>query len=157
MGVAQTSGPRVNRTHETHTMTAQPGKDLLLKVDATSSGAFTTVAGIRSRKIAFNLATVDTTSSESAGQWRELLAGGGVRTANVSGSGIFKNAASDAIVRAHMFAGTIAPWQIVIPTFGTIQGPFQVHSFDLTGKHDGEVTFDIALESAGEITFTPSA
>ena len=135
-------------------MTAQKGKDLLLKVDADSTGVFTTVAGIRQRKLAFNLATVDTTSSESTGQWRELLAGGGVRTAAVSGSGIFKNAASDAIVRTHVFNGTVAPWQIVIPTFGTIQGPFQIHSFDLTGKHDGEITFDIALESAGEITFT---
>ena len=134
-------------------MTAQKGKDLLLKVDADSTGVFTTVAGIRSRKIAFNLATVDTTSSESAGQWRELLAGGGVKTAAVTGSGIFKNAASDAIVRAHVFNGTIAPWQIVIPGFGTVQGPFQVHAFDLTGKHDGEVAFDISMESAGEITF----
>ena len=135
-------------------MTAQKGKDLLLKVDADTTGVFTTVAGLRSRKIAFNLATVDTTSSESSGQWRELLAGGGVRTANVSGSGIFKNAASDAIVRAHVFNGTIAPWQIVIPGFGTLQGPFQIHSFDLTGKHDGEVSFDLALESAGELIFT---
>ena len=135
-------------------MTAQKGKDLLLKVDADITGVFTTVAGLRSRKIAFNLATVDTTSSESSGQWRELLAGGGVRTANVSGSGIFKNAASDAIVRAHVFNGTVAPWQIVIPGFGTLQGPFQIHSFDLTGKHDGEVSFDLALESAGELIFT---
>ena len=137
-------------------MTAQKGKDLLLKVDADSTGVFTTVAGIRSRKIGFNLTTVDITSSESAGQWRELLVGGGGRTAAVSGSGIFKNAASDAIVRAHVFAGTIAPWQIVIPGFGTVQGPFQVHAFDLTGKHDGEVAFDISLESAGEITFIAS-
>ena len=135
-------------------MSAQKGKDLLLKVDADITGVFTTVAGLRSRKIAFNLATVDTTSSESSGQWRELLAGGGVRTANVSGSGIFKNAASDAIVRAHVFNGTVAPWQIVIPGFGTLQGPFQIHSFDLTGKHDGEVSFDLALESAGELIFT---
>jgi TP901-1 family phage major tail protein len=135
-------------------MTAQKGKDLLLKVDADGTGVFTTVAGIRSRKLAFNLATIDITSSESAGQWRELLAGGGGKTAAVSGSGIFKNAASDAIVRAHVFNGTVAPWQIVIPSFGTVQGPFQIHSFDLTGKHDGEITFDIALESAGEITFT---
>ena len=137
-------------------MTAQRGKDLLLKVDADGTGTYTTVAGVRSRKIAFNTTSVDITSSESAGQWRELLAGGGGRTAAVSGSGIFKNAASDAIVRTHVFAGTVAMWQIVIPAFGVVQGPFQVHSFDLTGKHDGEIAFDIALESAGEITFTPA-
>ena len=134
-------------------MTAQKGKDLLLKVDADATNVFTTVAGLRSRTIAFNTATVDTTSSESAGQWRELLAGGGIRTARITGAGIFKDAASDAIIRTHVVNGTIRPWQIVIPDFGTVQGPFQIHSFDLTGKHDGEVAFDIALESAGEITF----
>lgn len=135
-------------------MSAQKGKDLLLKVDADATGTFTTVAGIRSRKIAFNLSTVDVTSSESAGQWRELLVGGGGKTASVTGSGIFKSAASDAIVRTHVFNGTIGPWQIVIPGFGIVQGPFQVHAFELSGKHDGEVSFDITLESAGEITFT---
>lgn len=135
-------------------MTAQKGKDLLLKVDAMATGAYTTVAGIRSRKVSFNTATVDVTTSESAGQWRELLAGGGIRTASVTGSGIFRNAASDAIVRQHVFAGTVAPWQIVIPGFGTVAGAFQIQAFDLTGKHDGEVAFDITLESAGELTFT---
>ena len=123
-------------------MTAQKGKDLLLKVDADSTGVFTTVAGIRSRKIAFNLATVDITSSESAGQWRELLAGGGGKSATVSGSGIFKNAASDAIVRAHVFNGTIAAWQIVIPGFGTVQGAFQIHSFAAQSFQNGTNDFN---------------
>jgi TP901-1 family phage major tail protein len=135
-------------------MTAQKGKDLLLKVDADATNVFTTVAGLRSRTLAFNTAAVDITNSESAGQWRELLAGGGVRSARVTGAGIFKDAASDAIIRAQIFAGAIRPWQIVIPDFGIVQGPFQIHSFDLTGKHDGEVSFDLALDSAGELTFT---
>ena len=137
-------------------MTAQQGKDLLLKLDADGTGNFVTVAGVRSRKVAFNTATVDVTSSESAGQWRELLAGGGIRSTAITGSGIFKNAASDALMRAQTFNGTIANWQVVIPTFGTVQGPFQIHSLDLTGKHDGEIAFDIALESAGLLTFIPA-
>ena len=137
-------------------MTAQQGKDLLLKLDADGTGNFVTVAGIRSRKVAFNTASVDVTSSESAGQWRELLAGGGIRSTAITGSGIFKNAASDALMRAQTFNGTIANWQVVIPAFGTVQGPFQIHSLDITGKHDGEIAFDITLESAGLLTFTPA-
>jgi len=135
-------------------MTAQQGKDLLLKLDdGTGTGTFVTVAGIRTRKIAFNTSTVDVTSSESVGQWRELLSGGGIRTSSISGSGIFKNAASDALMRTNCFNGTISTWQIVIPAFGTITGLFQVHSIDFTGKFDGELAFDIAIESAGAITF----
>jgi TP901-1 family phage major tail protein len=135
-------------------MAAQKGKDLLLKVDSTGVGSFTTVAGLRSRTIAFNTEAVDVTHAESAGQWRELLEGAGAKSARVTGAGIFKDAASDATVRSYVFNGTIRDWQIVIPDFGTVEGPFQIGSFELTGRHDGEVGFEIALESAGELVFT---
>ena len=58
-------------------MAAQKGRDLLLKIDATGRGSFQTVAGLRSHAISFNAAAVDVTHQESAGQWRELLAGAG--------------------------------------------------------------------------------
>lgn len=135
-------------------MAAQKGKDLLLKVDSDGAGTFATVAGLRSRSIAFNAETVDVTHAESAGQWRELLAGAGVKSARISGSGIFKDASSDATVRSYVFNGTIRDWQVVIPDFGTVEGAFQIGSFELSGRHDGEVAFDLTLESAGELTFT---
>ena len=135
-------------------MAAQKGKDLLLKVDGDGLGAFTTVAGLRARGIAINAEAVDITHAESAGRWRELLEGAGAKTARLSGSGIFKDAASDAIVRAYVFNGTIRRWQAVVPDFGTIEGPFQITAFELTGRHDGEVAFELTLESAGELTFT---
>lgn len=135
-------------------MAAQKGKDLLLKVDSDGAGAFTTVAGLRSRALAFNAETVDITHQESAGQWRELLAGAGVKSARVTGSGIFKDDASDELVRSYFFNGTIRDWQIAIPDFGTVEGACQITSFELNGRHDSEVTFEIALESAGELTFT---
>ena len=132
-------------------MAAQKGKDLLLKIhDGT---AFVTVAGLRSRQIAFNAEAVDVTHAESAGRWRELLAGAGVKRASVSGSGVFKDGASDALIRQSFFDGTIRNAQIVVPDFGTLSGPFQITSLEFAGEHDREVTFDIALESAGEITF----
>ena len=134
-------------------MAAQKGKDLLLKVDSDGAGTFTTVAGLRSRTIAFNTETVDITHAESAGRWRELLAGAGAKHAKVSGSGIFKDAASDETVRAYVFNGTIRDWQVVIPDFGTVEGPFQIAAFELNGRHDGEVAFHLSLDSAGEITF----
>jgi TP901-1 family phage major tail protein len=134
-------------------MAAQKGKDLLLKLDADGSGSFVTVAGLRTRKLAFNSDTVDITDSESSGRWRELLAGSGVQRASVSGSGIFKDAQSDAAIRARFFAGEAAAWQFAVPDFGTVEGPFQITALEYTGNHDGEVTFDIALESAGALTF----
>lgn len=132
-------------------MAAQKGKDLLLKLD--DGGSFVSVAGLRSRRIAFNAETVDVTHAESAGRWRELLAGAGVRRASISGAGVFKDAASDAAIRTVFFDGTIRAWQVVVPGFGTIEGPFQITALDYRGEHAGEVTYDLSLESAGELTF----
>ncbi len=134
-------------------MSAQKGKDLLLKA-ADGEGGFTTVAGLRARQIAFNAETVDVTHAESAGRWRELLEGAGVRRASISGSGIFKDAASDALVRQTFFDGAIRDWQEVVPDFGTVAGPFQLTSLEYRGDHAAEVTFDLSLESAGALAFT---
>ncbi|MCZ8181038.1 MAG: phage major tail protein, TP901-1 family [Rhizobium sp.] len=132
-------------------MGAQKGKDLLLKVE--DGTGFVTVAGLRARRLAFNAQTVDVTDSESAGRWRELLEGAGVRRAGLTGSGLFKDAASDALIRAAFFAGSILTYQVVIPDFGTVTAPFQVTALDYAGNHDGEVSFEIALESAGAVSF----
>lgn len=133
-------------------MAAKKGKDLLLKID--DGSGFVTVAGLRSRKIAFNAETVDVTHAESAGRWRELLEGAGVRRASISGRGLFRDAASDALLRETFFNGAIEIFQIVIPDFGTIEGLFQMTSLEFAGEHNGEVTFDTALESAGALSFT---
>lgn len=132
-------------------MAAQKGKDLLLKVE--DGGAYVTVAGLRTKRLAFNSETVDVTDADSTGRWRELLEGAGVQRASLSAAGIFKDALSDGLIRTRFFAGAISNWQLAIPGFGTVEGPFQVTALEYTGNHDGEVTFDIALESAGAIGF----
>lgn len=134
-------------------MVAQKGKDLLLKIDSTGLGQFDTVAGLRSKNIAFNTETVDVTNADSQGQWRELLACG-VKTVRVSGSGIFKDETVDDIIRQYFFDGTIRDWQIIIPDFGTVEGSFQISGFEYAGQHNNELTFEITIDSAGELTFT---
>ena len=133
-------------------MTAQKGKDLLVKI-ADGSG-FTTVAGLRTRRLSLNAETVDITHAESANRWRELLDGAGVKRASVSGRGLFKDASTDALMRQTFFDGSVKNYQVVIPDFGTVQGAFQIASLEFAGEHNGEVTYDVALESAGELTFT---
>ena len=134
-------------------MAAQKGRDLLLKVDQTGTGTFITVAGLRTRTLAFNTATVDTTNADSVGPWRELLAGAGVKNARITGNGIFTSNASDALVRDAFLNGAIRNWQVIIPAFGTVQGPFQISALDYAGQFNAEVTFDLTLESAGPLTF----
>lgn len=135
-------------------MAAQKGRDLLLKLDAAGTNTFITVAGMRATTLSFNAETVDLTSQELAGAWRELLSGAGLKSASIRGSGLFRDTASDASVRTLFFNAQIVNWQIVIPDFGIVQGPFQIASLEFAGRHDGEVTFDMALASAGFLTFT---
>ena len=85
-------------------MAAQNGKDLLIKLDLTGGGQFTTIAGLRATRISFNAETVDVTNLESQGGWRELLGGAGVRSASVSGSGIFVDSAGDLRLLMHSYA-----------------------------------------------------
>jgi TP901-1 family phage major tail protein len=134
-------------------MAAQKGKDLLVKI-AEGEG-FVTVAGLRARRLAFNAESVDITHAESAGRWRELLDGAGVKRASVAGRGLFRDASSDALMRETFFEGAVKSFQIVIPDFGAVQGPFQITTLEFAGEHDGEVTYAMALESAGELTFAP--
>lgn len=138
-------------------MAVQSGKDLLVKMDLTGDGQFETVAGLRATRIALNAQTVDVTSLDSAGGWRELLAGAGVKSAAVSGSGVFRDAATDARARQVFFDGEIPRFQVVVPAFGVIEGPFQITAIEYAGNHDGEAAFEMALASAGELTFTALA
>lgn len=135
-------------------MTVQPGKDLLVKIDMTGDGTFETLAGLRATRVSFNAETIDVTSLESTGGWRELLSGGGVRSASISGSGVFRDADTDARARQIFFDGQHAQYRIIIPDFGRIDGAFQMTGLEYTGNYDGEASYDISLASAGALSFT---
>jgi TP901-1 family phage major tail protein len=134
-------------------MAAQRGKDLLIKLDMTGTGAFETIAGLRASRITFNAETVDVTNLGSEGRWRELLSGAGVRSAAISGSGVFRDAATDERARAIFFAGEIPLFQVIIPDFGIVSGKFQITSIEYSGQHDGEAVYELSLASAGALEF----
>lgn len=135
-------------------MTVQNGKDLLVKVDMNGAGLFETVAGLRATRISFNAESVDVTSLDSQGGWRELLAGAGVRSASISGSGIFRDADTDERARQLFFDGITPEFQVIIPDFGIVQGPFQVTALEYAGNHNGEATYELSLASAGALSFS---
>lgn len=135
-------------------MAVQNGKDLLVKVDLTGSGQFQTIAGLRATRISFNAESVDVTSLESQGGWRELLAGAGVKSASISGAGVFRDADTDERARQIFFDGETPDFQVIIPDFGRIEGTFQITSIEYAGSHNGEATYELALASAGALSFT---
>ncbi len=135
-------------------MGAQSGKDLLIKIDLTGDGQFETIAGLRATRVSFNAETVDVTSLESRGGWRELLAGAGVKSATIAGSGVFRDANTDERARQIFFDGEVPAFQVIIPGFGVVEGPFQITAIDYAGSHNGEATYELSLASAGVLSFT---
>ena len=119
-------------------MTAQAGKDIAAE-DRGRAGRVHDGGG---------------TDGDSAGRWRELLAGAGVKSAAVSGQGIFRDAASDALVREAFFDQAAKRWRLIVPDFGVLEGPFLVAALEYAGEHEGEATFALSLASAGAIGFS---
>lgn len=144
-------------------MAAQKGLDMLLKMDI--SGTQTTVGGLRSSSITMNDESVDITNKDSLGT-RTLLAGAGMNSVSISGSGVFTDSACEVAVRAayalqqNTTNGSTAnsnlafeTFQFRIPNLGTYTGQFQITSIEYAGEYNGEVTYSMSFESASYITF----
>ena len=135
-------------------MSGQRGRDFLLKLaDPATLGQFITVAGARAKSLAFDARSIDITHAESPDSWRELLDGAGAKSARVEGQGLFKDSRSDALLREAFFAQKVMQCQLVIPDFGSIEGPFLLLRLEYSGEHDGEQRFGFALASAGALHF----
>ena len=135
-------------------MAAQNGKDLLIKLDTTGGGGFETIGGLRATRLSFNAEAVDITNLESTGGWRQLLGGAGVKSAAISGSGVFKDGPTDERARQVFFDGETPTFQVIIPDFGIVEGAFQITSIEYAGSYNGEATYEIAMASAGALSFT---
>lgn len=132
-------------------MSAQLGRDMLVKVQ--QNGEYKTIAGLRTKSLRFNTKPVDITHSESAQQWREVLPGAGVKTADIRGAGLCTDGVSDALARALFFDQRAENFQFILPGFGTLEGPFVISSLSYAGTYQGEVTYELSLTSAGAISF----
>ncbi len=133
-------------------MSKQRGDLFLLKVDSTGSGAYVTVAGLRSTGIKARLKTVDVTSKDSAGT-RELLDGAGLQSFTFTGAGVFDSGTAHDTVRSLFLGRTRRNWRIARGDGSTVTAPCLVTALDYAGDHDGEETFSVTLESAGTVTF----
>jgi TP901-1 family phage major tail protein len=134
-------------------MAAQKGSAMLMKVgNGGSPETFTTIAGLRSTNLTVNNESVDVTNKDSSGK-RTYLAGAGIQSVSVSGSGVFTDGASETTVKTNALADSQDNYQFLVPDFGTFTGAFQITSLDYAGEFNGEVTYSISFESAGAITF----
>ncbi len=133
-------------------MSGQKGRDILLKI-ADPGGTFLTVAGLRAQRFQLSAGAIDATSADSEDAWRELLSGAGMKSARVTGRGVFKDAASDARLRSAFFASEALNSKLILPHFGALTGLFLITALSWSGAYDGEAEFELTLESAGALAF----
>ena len=77
-----------------------------------------------------------------------------MKSASIAGSGVFRDAATDERARQIFFDGEMPEFQVIIPDFGIVEGAFQITSIEYAGNHNGEATYELALASAGALTFS---
>lgn len=135
-------------------MTAQKGSAFLLKVGNNGSPeSFTTVGGMRTNNFILNNTAVDATNKDS-GAWRALLEGAGIRSVNLSGTGIFTDSNAEETVRGYAFGNVIRNYQVVMGNGDVLQGPFQITRYERAADYNDAENYTLTLESAGLITFT---
>lgn len=134
-------------------MAAQNGRDMLVKIK-TETGEFITLAGLRTKAFRLNARAVDITDSDSAQGWKELLPGAGVKSAEISGVGVFRNTASDGLARTAFFEQSVETYRFIIPGFGVVEGPFLLTSLSYAGTYQGEASYELSLLSAGVPIFS---
>lgn len=130
-------------------MTAQKGREFVLQINDGSS--YQTVGGFRSNRFSINGQTIEVTNKGSDGA-RQLLADAGVVSLSTSGSGVFlNNDVHFKSVHDKALAQEHADCKIIVPGFMSYTGLFAISSLEMSGEHNGEVTYSISLESAGAI------
>ena len=140
-------------------ITAKKGRNFLIKINATgvSPSAFTTLGGLRATDIALNGNPVDITNKGSGG-WRELLPGGGVQQATISGSGVFDSASTEfkALQTAIMSAPALIEAIVISDAGDKFIGTWAVTALRRSGAHDNAEMYDLTLESSGPIIYATS-
>lgn len=133
---------------------AEKGSGFLLKKG--TIGSSTVIAGLRTTSITINGETVDVTNKDSAGV-RTLLAGAGVTSMSISAEGVFQDDTEVKAMRTACIAMSLDDYVIEYENGDTINGEFQVTSFENSGEYNGELTFSVSLESSGVFTVTDNA
>ena len=80
-----------------------------------------------------------------------------MRSAAISGSGVFRDGDTDERARQIFFDGETPNFQVIIPDFGRVEGAFQVTSLEYAGTYNGEATYEMSLASAGALSFVAAA
>lgn len=138
-------------------MSQQTGRLLLIKMgDGASPEVFTSVCGFRARNFNMSNSEVDTTvpDCEDPGGPVQKTSIPGIADRTFSGSGLFDNDEVGKDVADAARLGTVNTFQVIVPGYGTFEGPYIVTEFTFDGEMEGNLGFSATFKPSGALTFT---
>ena len=139
-------------------MAKQKGRALLIKIgDGGDPETFSNLCGLTSKTFTINNEDTEVTTPDCANPegalWRQSISG--IKSVSINGDGFFEDSASE--LRANnvaMATDNAVNLEIIVPDFGTYSGAFRITTMEYGGEQSNGVTYSVAFESNGEITFT---
>jgi TP901-1 family phage major tail protein len=134
------------------TQSARQGRNFLL-ADGTGTGA-AALAALRATSFTVQGGAVDVTDKSSAGGFRELLGSAGTVSVSISARGLMSGSTQTQSLLSRTLARSLDSYRLSFDNGDVLEGPFQIVQFEAAGNYNDEQTYQLALESAGSLSFT---
>lgn len=126
------------------------GVDVGLAVEtAPSSGVFADIGGITTNSMTVNNGVIDVTNKSSAG-WREIHAGQGLQSVDMSVEVVFNADTNFLIMEAASTTQALLNYQYA-RNGKTFTGAYKIASWAETSPDNEKLTASISLQSSGEV------
>lgn len=141
-------------------MSQQNARELVIKRgDGASPQVFSFVCGIKTRTFSMANASIDTTVPNCTDPSAPIVATArpGRQTITFSGDGLFDNNAIGKLVADDAREQNInATYQVIVPGYGTFEGPFFISDFSWNGDMEAPLAFSATWTplDASQLTFT---
>lgn len=138
-------------------MAQQIGRALLIKAgDGASPEVFTNICGIKTRSFNMSANEVDTTvpDCDNPENPPQKTSAPGILDQSFSGSGLFTNTAAGKQMLDDARGGVTRNYQVVVPGYGTFEGPYGVFNLELAGELEGNLEFSATFRQTSPGTFT---
>jgi TP901-1 family phage major tail protein len=119
---------------------------------ALSVDLFKSTGGLRSKSINFSAEGIDITNEESD-EWKKMLDKAGIRSMEISGSGVYNNYDVFQSLVTKFLANELTCLMFVEVKTGRIyEGCFKLTSLEISGDYDAESSYSISAASSGAVT-----
>jgi len=142
-------------TDDSITLSESRSTDDAVSIAAASQGLkvdiYRNLGGIRSKSMGFSSEGIDITSQDSD-EWNKILDGAGVRSFEVSGSGVYTNEDVFQDLRARAMLNELSNLMLIDVKVDRIyEGLFKISSLELSGDYDSESSYSMSATSSGEV------